>query len=446
MRAGEQTFEKHRVKLGFSDSITAEVRLAVAEEDEMKRCNRPTVQRWNKTMIKMKNYLTPSFNSPFRAIASRGALFSILLFFAASCGEPGADPAFKAGGKAEPLSVSHSEGLRIEKTDDGFRVQVRNPRDTAEIYGTYHLSRRKQTSAGGDETVIRIPVQRTALNSTTFVPFFEKIDAHEVITGVSYANRVTNDRVKARIDAGEAIEIAGGDGIDTERLLMSAPDVLMAYMYNASDFSKIEDLGIPVIMNMEYAESTPLGRAEWVKLVGCLTDRYEEAEELFDVIARTYSNLRDLARDADYYPVVFSGSKYESKWFTPGNRSFVAQYIRDAGARYAFQHVEGQSNVELDFESVLSTLVKADYWGLIVSDNNEFKLSSLIRMEPQYALFKSFKEGQVFVCNTAKSDYFGDAVLEPHLVLADLIGILHPDRLPGHDFNYFRPVVVDVTS
>ncbi len=371
--------------------------------------------------------------------------FGLVLIFA-SCGEPGADPAFRAEGKAEAMPVHHSEGLRIEKTRDGFLVEVRNPRDTAEIYGTYRLSRTKKSSAGGDETVIRIPVQRAALNSTTFVPFFEKIDAHGVITGVSYASRVTNERVKAQIDAGETLEIAGGDGIDTERLLMSAPDVLMAYMYNASDFSKIEDLGIPVIMNMEYAESTPLGRAEWVKLAGCLIDRYDDAEELFEVISRTYGNLHDLAREADYYPVVFSGSKYESKWFTPGNRSFVAQYIRDAGARYAFQHVDGQSNVELDFESVLSTLVKADFWGLIVSDNNEFKLSSLIRMEPQYALFNSFKKGQVFVCNTAKSDYFGDAVLEPHIVLSDLIGILHPDLLPGHDFTYFRPVVVDVTS
>lgn len=394
----------------------------------------------------MFTFRTLLFDRSLSAITVSVFLSAGLLLLAASCGEPGTDPAFRAGGKAEALPVQHSEGLRIEKTRDGYRVEVRNPRDTAEIYANYLLSRTKKSSAGGDETVIRIPVKRAALNSTTFVPFFEKIDAHEVITGVSYASRVTNDRVKARIDAGETLEIAGSDGIDTERLLMSAPDVLMAYMYNASDFSKIEDLGIPVIMNMEYAESTPLGRAEWVKLAGCLTDRYDEAEELFDVISRTYGNLRDLAREADYYPVVFSGSKYESKWFTPGNRSFVAQYIRDAGARYAFQHVEGQSNVELDFESVLSTLVKADFWGLIVSDYNEFKLSSLIRMEPQYALFKSFKKGQVFVCNTAKSDYFGDAVLEPHIVLADLIGILHPDLLPGHDFTYFRPVVVDVTS
>jgi iron complex transport system substrate-binding protein len=199
-------------------------------------------------------------------------------------------------------------------------------------------------------------------------------------------------------------------------------------------------------MNMEYLETSPLGRAEWVKLIGCLLDRYDEAEELFAGIEKEYLRLSELARSADYYPVVFSGSKYESKWFTPGNQSFVAQYIRDSGARYAFKHINGKGNVELDFESVLSTLAKADYWGLIVSSHEDFALSNLLKMEPRYALFNSFKEGQIFVCNTAKSDYFGDAVLEPEVVLADLIGVIHPGLLPNHVHTYFHPVVIDVKS
>lgn len=387
-------------------------------------------------------------NSPFFCFRKFTALLTLITaaLLAGSCGEgSGSDPAFTAPSDPIEAGIKYASGLRIHKVGDGFRVEVRNPQDTSEIIGKYRFSRRKVSAAEG-ETVVQIPVTNMALNSTTFVPFFEKLDAHEVIGGVSYANRVTNKRVKALIDEGKTLEIAGGDGIDTERLLMVDPDALMVYRYGDSNFSSIEAQGIPVVMNMEYLETTPLGRAEWVKLVGCLLDRYDEAEALYDKIEGEYLSLKDSARSADYYPVVFSGSKYDTKWFTPGGNSFVAQFIRDSGARYAFQHIEGQGNVELDFESVLSTLVKADYWGLIVSSRDEFALSSLLEMEPRYALFNSFKDGQVFVCNTAKSDYFGDAVLEPQVILADLIAVIHPGLLPGHNHTYFRPVVVDVKS
>ena len=390
------------------------------------------------------------FHSPFPIFIVRKCVPMLATVLGAlwlvACGPGGgADPAFTAKGKVTEAPVHHASGLRIQKLNDGFRVEVRNPQDTSEVIGKYRFARRNSRAAEG-ETVVKIPVTNMALNSTTFVPYFEKLDAHELIGGVTYTDRITNARVKRLVEEGKTLEIAGGDGINMERLLMVDPDALMAYRYGSSDFSNIEAQGIPVVMNMEYMETTPLGRAEWVKLIGCLLDRYDEAEALFDGIETEYLRLSELARSADYYPVVFSGSKYESKWFTPGNKSFVAQFIRDSGARYAFNHIEGQGNVELDFESVLSKLVKADYWGLIVSSQEEFALSNLLQMEPRYALFNSFKDGQVFVCNTAKSDYFGDAVLEPEVVLADLIAVIHPDLLPDHGHTYFRPVVIDVKS
>ncbi len=367
-----------------------------------------------------------------------------LAVLVASCSGGGSDPAFVRNAPGT-LEVSHASGLRIERLSDGYLVEVRNPQDTAVLMGTYRFSRNSLNTTHS-YTAIQIPVQRAALNSTTFVPFFAHMDAHEAIVGVSYANRVTDERVKAQWDAGTTLEIAGGDGLDMERVLMCNPDVVMAYIFGNANYTKVIEAGLPLVLNMEYKESTPLGRAEWIKLIGIMLDRYEEAEAIFKGIEKRYKEVQEQAASAPHKPTVFSGSKYERTWFTPGNASFVAQFIRDAGAVYAFEHIEGQGNTELDFESVLSTLNTADYWGLIVSSREEFTLSQLLSIAPEYATINAFKQGQVFVCNTYQSDYFGAAVMEPEVILADLVSIIHPGLMPEHEYTYFRPVVVDVKS
>lgn len=374
-------------------------------------------------------------------------IFLALTFTSCGGGADTGDRAFvRTAGNAGSGSVSHSTSLRIELVDDGYYVEVRNPMDTSEVLASYHLSRKNKTEIGEEHSTIRIPIERMALGSTTFVPYFEHLGAAQVIRGVTYATQVRSEEIAEQVNEGFTLEIAGDTGIDPERLLMTDADVAMVYLYGNSNFRQLQELGIPVVLNMEYQESSPLARAEWVKLSACLLDRLAEAEAIFGEIEDRYMEISQLAKDASYAPKVFSGSKYERKWFAPGRSSFVAQYIRDAGGRYAFEHVEGSGSVELDFESVLSTLVKCDYWGLITSSEEEFALSHLIRVDPQYALFEAFRSGQVFVCNTAKSDYFGNAVMEPDVVLADLVAIIHPDLLPGHESVYFHLAVRDVKA
>jgi iron complex transport system substrate-binding protein len=244
----------------------------------------------------------------------------------------------------------------------------------------------------------------------------------------------------ARLKSGAAIEITSGNDLDFEQLLKLAPDVLMVYQYADSDFSRYTEEGIPVVMNMEFAESTPLGRAEWIKLVGCLTGKLKESVEIFDGIEKRYRDLRTQVAFKSSLPLVFTGSKYGSSWFAPGRDSFIAQYIRDAGGIYSFEHIEGQGSTELDFEGVVSIITQADYWGFLISSEDEFSYQQVLEMDGIYSELKAFKRGQIFVCNTAKVDYFGDAVMEPDRILADLIGVFHPDLTPDHVFHYFRPI------
>ena len=362
-----------------------------------------------------------------------------LLFFITSCNRD-ANFDFSDQGYEKSLTINYATGLRIWKISDGFRVQVRNPQDTSEVLGTYLLSQNPDASPDSIPYTARvqIPVKNAALNSTTFVPFFSKINESNRIGGITYTDLIVNEDIKTLISAGEIVELTSGGELDYEKVLALNPDIFMAYRYGESNFERYIDKGIPVVMNMEYLETSPLGRAEWIKLVGCLTGKYDESVKIFERIEDEYTDLRELASKADSQPRVFTGMTYGSNWFAQGNKSYVAQYIRDANGIYSFEHIEGHGSKEVDIETVFQVIKDADYWGMVAS--GELSYQKILNTDKRFTQFASFKKGQIFACNTAEVDYFGDAVMEPEKILADMIAIIHTDLMPTHEFSYFSPV------
>jgi len=63
--------------------------------------------------------------------------------------------------------------------------------------------------------------------------------------------------------------------INTEVLLNLKPDILVGFSMQSVNkvYTTIEKSGIPVILNGDWLETTPLGRAEWLKLFGALYNK-----------------------------------------------------------------------------------------------------------------------------------------------------------------------------
>lgn len=346
------------------------------------------------------------------------------------------DPVQANGDEIEgEVEVNYARGLLISEVENGFRVTVRNPQDTTEIIGVYNLV---QDVKSGVDT-ISIPVNSVGLSSTTFVAFFDEIGEIDRISGVTFTDRVMNQNLLRNIADERVRELTSAGEVDFEKVLDVNPDIFMAYTQDESAFSRIEKNDIRVVMNMEYMESTPLGRAEWIKLAGCLTGKLDEATAKFDSIASAYLALKEKAKSGNT-PEVFTGSRYKDHWYAPGRDSYIATYIKDAGASYTFNEIEGRASAELDMESVLVSISDADYWGMVVSQEDPYTMEQLLEIDPMYERIKSVQNSNVFVCNAAKSDYFGDAVMEPHLILADLVYIFHPTLLTSHQPAYFSLV------
>jgi iron complex transport system substrate-binding protein len=329
--------------------------------------------------------------------------------------------------------VKYATGFTINTTKEGYSISVRNPQDTTDILGTYSLTK-------SDTNGIPIPIEKAVLNSTTFGAFFDHLDALNIVKGMTYTDRVKNQRILDLVETEKITEMISGDGLDFERLLELSPDVVFAYSFGEADFSRYEELGIPIVLLMDYKESHPLGRAEWIKVVGCLLGKYEEAVAKFQELEEAYVAVRNQAMLHSTLPSAFTGSRYGDFWYAPGRDSYIAKYIRDAGAQYTFDHIEGQESAELDFEQALTTISEADYWGLVVSSEEPFTMEDISEMSPLYENLKAYQENHIFICNTAEKDYFGDAIMEPHLILADLYHIFHPNVESDSTYHYFKPI------
>ena len=71
-------------------------------------------------------------------------------------------------------------------------------------------------------------------------------------------------------------------------------------------------------------------------------------------------------------------------------------------------------------------------------DGEELTYSQLVRDYVPYSYFKAFRERRIIVCNTARRPYYEQGLLQPDIVLADLVRLVHPELLPGYEPVYFQ--------
>lgn len=275
--------------------------------------------------------------------------------------------------------------------------------------------------------------------STTHIALLDKLGKLDVVKGVGFADMVINQHARAKIESGEIKNLTTGDDTDSEIVLSLQPELFLTYPYGGMNTDLYESNNIPCLPVSEYLEEHPLGRAEWIILVGYLLGEENNAKKIFSQIETSYLELRDMASRAEIKPTVFTGSYDSGSWFAPPGNSFAAHFIKDAGANYIFSDSSSSGNIIVPIEKFIFQVYQADFWGKIVFEKNGFDYKSLFEDDPRISKIKANQSGHIFYCNAAESDYFGDAIAEPELLLADLIAIFHPEIIPNHAPVYFQP-------
>ena len=263
--------------------------------------------------------------------------------------------------------------------------------------------------------------------STTHVPFVRAVGGQDQWVASGYLDRVAGEQNESRKPLG------GDAGLDEEMLLVSGADVLTSYPFGDPMLGVEGRTGVPVMAMAEYAEGHPLGRAEFIKVFGWLTGYIETAEAAFSDIETAYLEAKRIAARAaeeEGRPVVFAGSSKGGKWTAPSEDGLVARLLQDAGAAYAFQGADAGrmgiekvgANYEVETEQCALLAAQCDAFGKVVYAPEGWTVGQA-RME---APWFDFDGRLAFHCNTAEVDYFGEAIMEPHVMLADLVALFHP--------------------
>lgn len=294
-----------------------------------------------------------------------------------------------------------------------------------------------------DYRKIITPVNRIALLHSSYVSYFNFCDARDNLNSISEVKYVFDEDIFTAVENGELPEVGYGESLDREKLLSIGTELVITVGFpNAPNKSEqvLRELGIPVLIFSDWQETTLMGRLEWVKVVAALTGKDDGTALRIKEIEEQYDELLSISKNATTKPTIICNLPYKGSWFVPGGNSYISNLISDAGGKYLWSDDTGTGAIQLDFESVYAKGINAAYW---INPDFAFSALDILDKDERLADFKSFKEKKIFNSNQLMSrgianDYWESGIINPHVILADLINILHPELLPDHKLHYYR--------
>ncbi len=350
----------------------------------------------------------------------------------------------KSSDKGNVKGLLYAKGFSIIDYGHYKKLEVFTPYPGSNSGFTYYLVKQEQVLPEGltESDIIEVPVQSMVCTSTTHIPLLEYLGVEEVLKGFPNTDYISSEKVRQRIDSGLVTDLGQEMSMNTELLMALDPDAVMGYMMTGSlgQLEKIRQAGIPVVINAEYLEEHPLGRAEWIKFMGALVDREDAADSVFNIIESNYMATLEKVKDANFSPSVMSGVVYGDTWFMPGGDNYAAKLIDDAMGQYLWDNESSAGFLEKSFESVYERAYDADFWVGVASYNS---LQQLKEGDARYANFKAFQTERVYSYNNrigAKggNEYLELGYLRPDLILKDLVYIFHPDLMENHELYFFK--------
>lgn len=298
----------------------------------------------------------------------------------------------------------------------------------------------EEVPEGFEGQVLDGDARRIVTMSSTHIAMLDAVGEIDRVVGVSGIGFISNPAILARKDS---ISDVGYDGnVNYEKLLSTDPEIVLLYGVSGANAmeGKLRELGIPYVYVGDYVEESPLGKAEWMVALAELTGRREEGIKRFAVIPERYNALkRKVADNAPDAPSVMLNVPYGDSWFMPSTQSYMARLIADAGGHYIYDKNTGTTSLPVDLEEAYRLTADADMW---LNAGNASTLEELKNQCPKFTDTRCFRNGDVWN-NTARAtagggnDFFETAVVQPDVLLRDLVKIFHPE-LVSEDLVYYK--------
>ena len=363
------------------------------------------------------------------ALQGRGwwwVLFSLFTFFACT-----GNNTKLAEAEGDTIPMRYARNLTIVTYPSYTQVTIRNPWDTTRVLNSYTLVNRTQ----GRKGEVVVPLKRAAVFTSVHCSLLMELGCQQSIGGICELDYIHIPFVHKGVEEGRIIDLGNGMEPNLERIMALQPDAIMLSPFeNSGGYGRLERMGIPLIECAEYMESTPLGRAEWIRFYGRLFGKAEMADSLFERVEHTYLQLREAASHVQQKPRLICETPQSGYWYVPGGNSTMGIMYRDAGADYLFNDVEGAGSTPLSIERVLDRALTAQVW--LIKHHGALTREQVVEDVPALRNVKA----RILLCNTLNSGFYEEIPFHPDLLLRNLIHILHPELGIEQEKAYFCPL------
>lgn len=293
----------------------------------------------------------------------------------------------------------YSDGYDLITISDGSRFLI--------------VSEDKEIPEDLDEDIkaVQQPIDHIYLVASATMDMFRSIEALDMIrfTGTDQDGWYL-PQIPQLMEQGDIIYAGKYNAPDYELILSEGCDFVienMMIMHTPEVKEKLENFGIPVMADRASYEEHPLGRCEWVKLYGVLTDREEQAKAAFDeqaaelerVLADEEQNKTQQAPAVAFFYLTSNGAVNVRK-----TSDYVPKMIELAGGKYIFDNLgdaqSKSSSVTMQMEEFYASAKDADC--LIYNSTIEGQITSideLVAKNQLLADFKAVQNGNVW-CTT----------------------------------------------
>lgn len=282
-----------------------------------------------------------------------------------------------------------------------------------------------------DVIVVKQPLGKIYMAATSAMALFDMVDSIEAISysglkadGWAIANAA------AAMNRGEILYAGKYNAPDYEMLVDGgcslAIESTMIY-HNPEVKEKLEELGIPVIVERSSYEDNPLGRTEWVKFYGALLGREEEAAKAFEKQAEKiepFKNAESTGKKVAFFYINSRGNvvTYKAKGYLP-------EMIKMAGGEYALSNLVDDSKlstINMTMEQFYADAVDADIliYNSSIADELD-TLDQLLALSSVLADFKAVKEGNTWCTSKSmfqETDKMGSIIEDMNKIITGKAG------------------------
>ena len=303
------------------------------------------------------------------------------------------------------------------------------------------LARRRSTGARCTTDTVRTPLESNLVFTAPHCQLLTELGCQNAITGVCDKDYINIPDIKSRAQADAKVahpimDCGSSMQPDIERIIALHPEALLISPFeNSGGYGKLDKLRIPVIETADYMETSPLGRAEWIKLYGLLLGS-SKADSLFSAIEKEYLQLKAEAAKLPLGLSILTERKTGNVWYVPGGKSTMGILLRDAHARYIFADDTHSGSLSMSPEQIIAKGNQVDVWAFKYFGGNALTKQDLLAEYQGYQALKAFQTGTVYETDTSCEPYFELTSFHPEILLRELIILSHPEA--GDKFGKLR--------